>query len=95
MTDSDDRSEQAREDFEFFSNEYAQALSAFKAIENQSTTLLLLGVSEDLRGFVDQFIEMASKTKRLAEEKEQTHFAEWFEELIDKAETLRGAIPQR
>lgn len=94
-TDNEDRSEQAREDFEFFSAEYAQALQAFKAIENQSTTLLLLGVSEDLRGFVDQFIEMATKTKRLAEEKQQTHFAEWFAELIDKAETLRGAIPQR
>ena len=92
MTDTGDRSEQAREDFEFFSAEYAQALQAFKAIENP---LLLLGVSEDLRGFVDQFIEMATKTKRLAEEREQTHFAEWFEELIDKAETLRGAIPQR
>ena len=94
MTD-DERSEQAREDFEFFSAEYAQALQAFKAIENQSTTLLLLGVSEDLRGFVDQFIEMAQKTKNLAEEKNQAHFAEWFAELIAKAETLRGAIPQR
>lgn len=94
MTDTD-RSEQAREAFEFFSAEYAQALQAFKAIENQATTLLLLGVSEDLKGFVDQFIEMASKTKRLAEEKDQAHFAEWFTELIQKAETLRGAIPQR
>lgn len=94
MTD-DEKTEQARQDFEFFSAEYAQALQAFKAIENQSTTLLLLGVSEDLRGFVDQFIEMATKTKLLAEEKNQTHFAEWFKELIDKAETLRGAIPQR
>ena len=92
---TDERSEQAREDFEYFSAEYAQALQAFKAIEDQSTTLLLLGVSEDLRGFVDQFIEMASKTKRLAEEKGQTHFAEWFAELIEKAEALKGAIPQR
>ena len=91
----DDRSEEARQDFEFFSGEYAQALQAFKAIENQSTTLLLLGVSEDLRGFVDQFIEMATKTKRLAEEKNQTHFAEWFTELIAKAEELRGALPKR
>ena len=89
---SDD--EQARADFEFFSAEYAQALQAFKAIEDQSATLLLLGVSEDLRGFVDQFIEMAEKTKRLAEEKQQTHFAEWFGELIEKAEALRGAIPR-
>jgi hypothetical protein len=93
MTDEHD--DESREDFEFFSNEYAQALQAFKAIEDQSTTLLLLGVTDDLRGFVEQFIEMASRTKRLAEEKQQPHFAEWFAELIEKAEALRGAIPQR
>ena len=92
---SDEHSDQAREEFEFFSAEYAQALQAFKAIEDQSTTLLLLGVSEDLRGFVDQFIEMASRTRRMAEEKNQAHFAEWFAELIEKAEALKGAIPQK
>jgi hypothetical protein len=92
---TDERSDDARENFEFFSNEYAQALQAFKAIEDQSTTLMLLGVTDDLRGFVDQFIDMASRTKRLAEEKKEPHFAEWFAELIEKAEALRGAIPQR
>jgi hypothetical protein len=56
---------------------------------------MLLGVADDLRGFVDQFIDMSSRTKRLAEEKQQPHFAEWFAELIEKAEALRGAIPQR
>ena len=95
MTDPDDRSEEARADFEFFSGEYAQALQAFTALENQSTTLMLLGVSDDLRGFVEQFIDMATRTKRLAEERKQTHFAEWFAELIEKAEALRGAIPKR
>src|SRR2546428_1766172 len=97
MTDekSDERSDEARQNFEFFSNEYAQALHAFKAIEDQSTTLMLLGVADDLRGFVDQFIDMASRTRRLAEEKNQPHFAEWFAELVEKAEALRGAIPQR
>jgi hypothetical protein len=90
----DPRSEEARETFAYFSNEYAQALQAFKAIEEQSSTLMLLGVNEDLRGFVDQFIEMAERTRRLAEEKSETHFAEWFAELIDKAETLRGTITQ-
>ena len=92
---TDEHNEESREDFEFFSNEYAQALQALKAIEDQSTTLMLLGVADDLRGFVDQFIDMASRTKRLAEEKQQPHFAEWFAELIEKAEALRGAIPQR
>jgi hypothetical protein len=92
---TDERSDEARENFEFFSNEYAQALHAFKAIEDQSTTLMLLGVADDLRGFVDQFIEMATRTKRLAEEKNELRFVEWFGELIEKAEALRGAIPQR
>ena len=92
---SDEHDNESREDFEFFSNEYAQALQTFKAIEDQSTTLMLLGVADDLRGFVDQFIDMASRTRRLADEKNQPHFAEWFAELVEKAEALRGAIPQR
>ena len=82
------------ENFAYFSNEYAQALQAFKAIEEQSSTLMLLGVSDDLRNFVDQFIEMAGRTRQLAEEKGEPHFAEWFAELVDKAEALRGTITQ-
>ena len=97
MTDdkSDERSEEARQNFEYFSNEYAQALHAFKAIEDQSTTLMLLGVADDLRGFVELFLEMATRTKALAEEKNEPHFAEWFGELVEQAEALRGAIPKR
>jgi len=95
MTDDDDpRSDESRENFAYFSNEYAQALQAFKAIEDQSTTLMLLGVGEDLRTFVDQFIEMATRTQRLAEEKGEPNFAEWFRELVGKAEALRGSIAQ-
>lgn len=88
----DPRSDEAREHFTYFSNEYAQALQAYKAIEDQSATLLLLGVADDLRQFVDQFLEMATRTKNLALEKGEPHFAEWFEELIRKAEALRGEI---
>lgn len=89
---SDERSEESRASFTYFANEYAQALQAFKAIEDQSTTLLLLGVGEDLRTFIDQFIEMAQRTRQLAIERDEPNFAEWFGELIDKAEALRGAI---
>ena len=89
---SAERSDEARENFEFFSNEYAQALHAFKAIEDQSTTLLLLGVGEDLRTFIDQFLEMAERTRALAIEKDEPNFAEWFGELIEKAEALRGTV---
>ena len=86
------RSAEARERFTYFSNEYAQALQAFKAIEDQSSTLLLLGVADDLRPFVDQFLEMAVRTRKLAAEKGEANFAEWFDELIVKAEALRGEI---
>ena len=84
----------ARAAFEYFSNEYAQALQALQAIEKQSSTLLLLGGSDDLRVFVEQFIEMAIRVKGLAEEKNEPNFAEWFGELIERAENLRGAIVQ-
>lgn len=88
--DGDDR----RGDFAFFSGEYAQALQAFKAIEEQSATLQVLGAPDELRGFIEQFIEMATRVKALAVEKNEPNFAEWFEELIEKAEQLRGAIAQ-
>ena len=89
---TDERSDEARQNFEYFSNEYAQALHALKAIEDQSTTLMLLGVGEDLRTFLDQFLEMAVKTRALALEKNEPNFAEWFGELIEKAEALRGTV---
>ncbi len=92
---TDPHSEEAREQFTYFSNEYAQALQAFQTIEDQSATLLLLGVADDLRQFVDQFLEMATRTRTLALEKGEMNFAEWFEELISKAEALRGEIVQR
>jgi hypothetical protein len=88
--DSDD----PRAMFEYFSNEYAQALQAFQAIENQASTLMLMGYSDDLRQFIEQFLEMATRAKDLAVEKDETHFAEWFGELVDKAETLRSALTQ-
>lgn len=92
MNDNDARSEEARQRFTYFSNEYAQALQAYKAIEDQSATLLLLGVADDLRLFVDQFLEMAERTRTLAVEQGETNFAEWFGELIEKASALRGEI---
>jgi hypothetical protein len=85
----------ADDPFAYFSNEYAQALQALKAIEEQSSTLMLLGGSDDLRAFIDQFIDMATGVRKLAIEKNETNFAEWFGELIDKAESLRGAIARR
>ena len=88
-------SDDSRADFAYFSAEYAQALQALTAIENQSSTLLLLGNTDDLRGFIDQFISMATRVKAEAEDRNEPNFAEWFEELIRKAETLRVEIASR
>jgi hypothetical protein len=81
-----------RADFEYLSNEYAQALQAYAAIENQASTLLLMGHSEELRTFLDQFLTMATATRTAALEKGEANFVEWFDELIRKAETLREGV---
>src|SRR6185436_18758635 len=49
-------SDDARANFEYFSNEYAQALQAFEAIEKQASTLMLMGYTGDLRQFLEQFL---------------------------------------
>jgi hypothetical protein len=91
MTDIPD---DPRARFEHFSNEYAQALQAFTAIENQASTLALMGHTDELRTFIAQFVEMATRTRDLAREKNEANFAEWFDELIAKAEKLRTAVPR-
>ena len=83
----------SNEDFEFFSNEYSQALQAFETIKKQASTLMLMGASGDLRQFAEQFIEMAEKTRALAVERGEANFAEWFSELADKARQLLAAVP--
>jgi hypothetical protein len=100
MTDEPENAanEEARDpraNFDYFSNEYAQALQAFKAIEHQAATLVALGGGDDLRAFIDQFIAMASGVKAVADERGEPHFADWFKELVDKATALRTAIAQR
>ncbi len=90
-----DGSDESRDGFVRFSNEYAQALQALKAIEDQSSTLLLFGGSDDLRTFIDQFIEMASRVRAEAQEQGEVHFVDWFSELLQRAEALRTEIVQR
>lgn len=83
-----------RETFEYLSNEYAQALQAYEALEKQAPTLVLMGHGDHLRQFVEQFLEMARRTRDLASEKGETNFAEWFGELVEKAEKLRAGVPR-
>ena len=86
--------EDPRATFEHFSSEYAQALQAFNAIENQASTLLLMGYTDDLRHFIEQFLIMARRTRDLALERGEPNFAEWFGELVQKAEQLRTTVKQ-
>jgi len=79
--------------FEYFSSEYAQALQAFAAIETQASALQLMGYTDELRKFIDQFIEMAARTQALAQDRNEVNFAEWFRELVEKAEKLRTPLP--
>ena len=83
-----------RATFEYLSGEYAQALQAWAAIETQAATLVLMGYTDEFRQFIDQFIEMASRTRALAAERHETNFADWFGELIDKAEKLKQSAPR-
>jgi hypothetical protein len=85
-------SKDARETFEYFSNEYAEALQAFQAIEKQASTLMVMGYTGDLKQFIEQFLEMATRARDKAREKNEANFAEWFEELVQKANALRTAL---
>lgn len=82
-----------RENFEQLSSEYAEALQAWAAIEQQAPTLLLTGHRDELRRFLDQFISMATRAKEEAIEKDEPNFVEWFGELVRKADTLRQTVP--
>lgn len=82
----------ARATFEYFSNEYAEALQAFEAIETQAATLMAMGYTGDLRNFLEQFLEMAERARDKAREKNEQNFAEWFDELVRKGEALRTAL---
>jgi hypothetical protein len=88
---SDDR-EETRANFAYFSSEYAQAVDAFAAIEQQAATIIALGVPDDLRTYIDQFVEMAERTRQQAVDRGETDFAEWFGELIEKAQAIRLAV---
>ncbi|HKR62661.1 MAG TPA: hypothetical protein VJZ00_02925 [Thermoanaerobaculia bacterium] len=81
-----------RATFEYFSNEYAEALQAFQAIETQASTLMVMGYTGDLKNFLEQFLEMATRARDQAIEKNEKNFAEWFDELVKKAENLRSAL---
>ena len=90
-----DERDESRANFTYFSNEYAQALQAIAAIEKQAATIVAFGAPDELRTFIEQFVMMAEDTRRSALEKGEANFAEWFGELIEKAEAIRDALGVR
>lgn len=84
--------DESRANFAYFSTEYAQALQAFATIEKQAATIVAFGAPEELRTFIDQFVEMSERARKLAVERNEPNFAEWFGELIEKAEAIRSAV---
>lgn len=93
MSDEPDEQEEPEVDlFAHFSSEYAEALKAFETIQEQASTLMLLGAGDDLRHFLEQYIEMAQRTRASAIENEQQNFADWFAELVVRAEDLLAQI---
>jgi len=78
--------------FAYFSNEYAQAVQAYQTIEQQASTLLLMGNSDELRHFIAQFVAMASRARDLALTKDELNFADWFGELVEKAAKLSQSL---
>lgn len=93
---SDDESRSADNDpIAWFSDQYTQAVQALETIRAQAPTLLMMGNSGELRRFLDQFIDMSSRTAADAHEKNLARFADWFLELVRKAEQMKSAVEQR
>lgn len=80
-----DRGSQYRE-------EYDEALRAFETIKAQAETLLLMGSADELRQFIDRFIDMASKTAARAHEDGLAPFADSFLDLVQRAENFRNSV---
>jgi hypothetical protein len=78
-----------RRTFVELSVEYAQALEALRTIERQAALIVITGNRAELISFIEQFIDMAGKAAVKSRDAGIEHFAEWFEELIDKVEALR------
>lgn len=85
------------EDAEFahYTEQYSQAVQALETIRLQAAKFIALGSRGDLDRFLDQFIEMASRTAADAHQKELGKYAEWFLDLVHKAEAMKAAVRQQ
>ena len=92
MYDADMAPEDA--EFTYYTQQYSQAVQALETIRLQAAKFIALGSRDDLERFLEQFIEMASRTAADANEKDLGRYAEWFMELVHKAEAMQAAVRQ-
>lgn len=79
----------------YYTAQYSQAVQAFETIRVQSDTLRLMGNADELVAFLDQFIEMASRTAADAHLRQLDRIAGWFMELVQKAEKMKVTLEER
>ena len=84
--------QESTDQFLAFSREYSEALEALEAIEKKAEMITALGGGEDLRTFVDRFVEMARGAQRRARDAGLGEIASWFGELIDRAGGIRESL---
>lgn len=80
------------EDFTHFTDQYSQAVQALETIRLQAAKFIALGSGDQLQTFIDQFIAMASRIAADAHEKNLPKYADWFLELVQKAEAMQAAV---
>lgn len=92
---TDENEQRERDPIAFYTAQYSQAVQAFETIRVQSDTFQLMGNTDELRSFLDQFIEMASRTAADAHLKQLDRIAGWFMELVQRAEQMRHSLDEQ
>jgi hypothetical protein len=87
--------ESKRDPIAYYTDQYSQAVQALEAIRLQSETFRAMGSTDDLRQFLDQFIEMASRTAADAHMESLERFAAWFLDLVQRAEQMKALLERK
>ena len=78
--------------FEQYAIEHREALTAFETIKAQAETLLLMGNADELKTFIDRFIEMAARAAARAHDEGLAHYADLFLDLVQRGENFRRSV---
>jgi hypothetical protein len=88
MEDQDDSTNR----FEQYALEYREALTAFETIKAQAETLLMMGNADELKTFIDRFIEMAARAAARADADGLVQYADSFLDLVQRGENFRRSV---